>query len=87
LRLKRKALVNSSRGPKGGYWLMRPPKLISVAEVIGAVQESRRRPPAARAANEHEEIVSRLWTDAERKRHHFLSQVTLADLIEDGEAE
>jgi len=86
LRLKRKALVNSSRGPSGGYWLVRPPELVSVAEVIGAVQEGRKRSPGARAGSEHEEIVSRLWTDAERKRHQFLSQVTLVDLFGDKDA-
>ncbi len=81
LRLKRKALVNSTRGPSGGYWLVRPPELISVAEVIAAVQESRKRGRSDRTEDSHEQIVSRLWTDAERKRHQFLSQVTLADLL------
>src|SRR5690554_1959682 len=32
-------LVTSSRGPKGGYMLGRPPEQISVAEVIDALEE------------------------------------------------
>src|ERR1044071_5517171 len=34
LHLRRAGLIQSARGPEGGYWLARAPELISVADVI-----------------------------------------------------
>jgi Rrf2 family iron-sulfur cluster assembly transcriptional regulator len=39
-RLKRAGIVESTRGPGGGYTLGRPAAAISVAEIVGAVDES-----------------------------------------------
>lgn len=36
--LKRSALVNSIRGPRGGYILARPPKQIRVGDIVRAVE-------------------------------------------------
>ena len=35
--LRRAGLVRSQRGPVGGYWLAKPPELISLADIIRAV--------------------------------------------------
>ncbi len=81
LQLKRKALVNSARGPKGGYWLLRPPELISVAEIVGAVGKAS--PPGRPGAGDKTRagVLKQVWADAERKRHEFLAHVTLAQLL------
>ncbi len=39
-RLKRAGIVESTRGPGGGYTLGRPAAAISVADIVGAIDES-----------------------------------------------
>ena len=39
-KLRRAGLVNSIRGPRGGYVLSKSPDLIDVAQIIDAVEES-----------------------------------------------
>ncbi|MHC5034869.1 MAG: Rrf2 family transcriptional regulator, partial [Planctomycetota bacterium] len=77
LQLKRAALVNSTRGAKGGYWLLRRPALISVAEVVAAVETHRGRPPAPSSESPYDGAISRLSRDAQRQAQGFLAQVTL----------
>ncbi|NLW49326.1 MAG: Rrf2 family transcriptional regulator [Candidatus Brocadiaceae bacterium] len=81
LALKRRALVRSTRGPAGGYALMRPPALISVAEVVAAV-ESRRRTRAPAAGAGYAPLIDEVFAQAERQAHDFLVRVTLADLVD-----
>lgn len=87
LQLKRKALVNSMRGPNGGYWLLRPPELISVAEVISAVEKRRKGSRSGVTADAAGQVINQLWADAERKRREFLSHITLAQLLGAGSAD
>jgi len=82
LDLKRRALVNSTRGPAGGYWLVRRPARINVAEIVEAVEGS----TPGRSGPELEEVpcdraINRLWRQADRKIHEFLAGVTLEDLL------
>jgi Rrf2 family protein len=82
LSLKRRLLVNSTRGPSGGYWLVRRPGRIKVAEVVDAVQSAR----ARRDAPALEEVpcdraINEAWRRAERARHDFLDRLTLEDLL------
>jgi Rrf2 family protein len=82
LALKRRLLVNSTRGPSGGYWLVRRPGRISLAEVVDAVQNARTR----RDAPELEEVpcdraINRAWRGAEGARRDFLGGLTLEDLL------
>lgn len=35
--MRQSGLLNSRRGPEGGYWLARPPAEISVADIVRAV--------------------------------------------------
>jgi Rrf2 family iron-sulfur cluster assembly transcriptional regulator len=80
LRLKTRALVRSTRGPRGGYRLMRRPELISVAEVLDAVasDDDRRRNcvtvDECRAA-----ALEWLSDEMDAARRRLLSRVTLAD--------
>jgi len=82
LLLKRRMLVHSFRGSKGGYRLMRRPALISAAEVIAAASPGRR---AARAAALQQPYAGALdWlaqkmADAGRA---VLTDITLADLAD-----
>jgi Rrf2 family protein len=85
LALKRRVLVNSTRGPAGGYWLARRPGRITLAEVVDAVQG----PAAGRRAPQIEEVpcdraINRAWRQAEGAAHEFLARLTLEDLLRQG---
>ena len=84
-RLRRKALVKSVRGPGGGYRLGRPASSISVAEVIGAVDESvdaTRCGGLKNCQGEQRCLTHDLWEDLSAQIYTFLSQITLAELVE-----
>jgi Rrf2 family iron-sulfur cluster assembly transcriptional regulator len=80
LSLKRRALVNSARGPKGGYWLTRPPDRITVAQVIDAVDPRGKHPLAGQGS--YGDAVDRLWRTAQDAGWRYLAGVTLADVLE-----
>lgn len=83
-KLRRGGLVESVRGPGGGYNLSRPPAGISVAEIIIAINESI---DATRCGGERncqgDEpcLTHQLWEDLSMRIYDFLSGVTLADLV------
>ncbi len=83
-KLRRAQLVCSSRGPGGGYRLGREPVLISVAQVVEAVDESM---DATRCEGGHNcqdgEIclTHALWQDLNKHIYQYLSSVSLQELI------
>jgi Rrf2 family transcriptional regulator, iron-sulfur cluster assembly transcription factor len=83
-KLRRGGLVDSVRGPGGGYNLSRPPGGISVAEIIIAINESI---DATRCGGERncqgDEpcLTHQLWEDLSMRIYDFLSGITLADLV------
>jgi len=77
--LKKRALINSSRGSKGGYWLMRRPQLITLAEVIDAVEPREEVEPAPES--EHDRAVVELWNESLNRRQNYLAGITLANVL------
>jgi Rrf2 family transcriptional regulator, iron-sulfur cluster assembly transcription factor len=84
-KLRRAELVDSVRGPGGGYTLARPPENISVANIIVAVDE----PVDATQCGGRENcrgnqrcMTHDLWTNLNATIFSYLSQVTLASLVE-----
>lgn len=83
-KLRREQLVQSVRGPGGGYKLTCRADEISVAQVVDAVSESM---DATRCQGEGDCqggdicLTHYLWEDLSTQIHHFLSDITLADLI------
>ncbi|WP_018864232.1 MULTISPECIES: Rrf2 family transcriptional regulator [Thioalkalivibrio] len=89
-RLRRQGLVNSSRGPGGGYALSREPEGISVAEIIVAVDEPvdvTRCGGKANCNSESRCLTHDLWTDLSQQLYDFLSNRTLADVLERHQAQ
>lgn len=83
LSLKRAALANSTRGPGGGYWLVRPPAHTTVWDVVRAVERDAEFNPDAEVAEApYDGPINRLWRRVAAKRREILSGVTLADLLE-----
>ena len=84
-RLRKRALVKSTRGPGGGYQLGRGPVEIAVADVIAAVDESVDATRCGGLENchgDHRCLTHDLWQDLSEQIHEFLSGITLAQLVE-----
>ncbi len=83
-RLRRRGLVNSARGPGGGYRLKRPAAEISVADVIGAVDESVDATKCGGLKNcrgVDRCLTHDLWADLSDQIYAFLNNITLAELV------
>ncbi len=84
-RLRRQSLVDSVRGPGGGYQLAKAASETSVAEIIHAVEEPLDSRQCGGKENCHGEsrcMTHDLWEDLNQTVNQFLSGVYLADLIE-----
>lgn len=85
-RLRRHALVRSTRGPGGGYSLNRPARQIAIAEVIAAVDEpldTTRCSGAGNCQDGEQCLTHDLWTDLGQQIHAFLGEITLQDLLDE----
>lgn len=84
-KLRRHELVESTRGPGGGYTLARPAKEVTVADIIFAVDE----PIDATQCGGKEDcqddgpcMTHELWANLNRRMIEYLDSVTLADLVD-----
>ncbi|HKY02312.1 MAG TPA: Fe-S cluster assembly transcriptional regulator IscR [Burkholderiales bacterium] len=83
-KLRRHALVESVRGPGGGYYLARSPEAVSVAQIIFAVDETLDATQCGGKENCHEEtrcMTHDLWTRLNEKMYAYLESVKLSDLV------
>ncbi len=83
-RLRRQGLVNSTRGPGGGYRLARPTAEVSVADIILAVDEPIDATQCAGKENcldDHKCLTHDLWTALNAHIFDYLKAVTLAQLV------
>jgi Rrf2 family protein len=91
-RLKKAGLVESRRGPRGGYLLAKPPAEISMAEIVEALEGQIAPIECISASAEGDVTCSRegesndicptkiLWTRVQGSIVRTLSEMTLADL-------
>ncbi len=88
VKLRRAGLVESVRGPGGGYGLARPASEIRVSEVLGAVDETvSAMHTGAGASGGHsgtraQSLTNRLWEGLSAHVYVFLHQTRLSDVIE-----
>lgn len=83
-RLRKQGLVESARGPGGGYRLGRKPDEISVSDVICAVDESvdaTRCGGQKNCQGEDRCLTHDLWEELSSEITGFLSGISLADLV------
>jgi len=85
-KLRRAGLVDSSRGPGGGYRLSRTADLISMAEIISAADEplrvTRCDGDAVDGCVRGERCCAHdLWSSLGRQMMYFLSSITLDDVV------
>lgn len=84
-KLRRHKLVDSVRGPGGGYCLSRPGAQINVADIVRAVDESLDATQCGGKGNCKDEercMTHDLWTTLNSKMYEYLTSVTIADLVE-----
>lgn len=78
--LRHHGLVTSVRGPGGGYRLNRDTNVITVADIIGAVEDTPKKvavqPPSA-----FQDMAQDLWTSMDAKVFEFMQSVTLRRLV------
>ena len=83
-KLRRHGLVESVRGPGGGYLLARAADTVSVADVILAVDEPIDATQCGGRENCHDDrrcMTHELWANLNAHIFNYLRSVTLADLV------
>jgi Rrf2 family iron-sulfur cluster assembly transcriptional regulator len=83
-KLRRAKLVNSVRGPGGGYCLAKPTGNITVAEIIVAVDEPIDATQCGGKENCNDDrrcVTHDLWATLNEKMNDYLSSVSLADVV------
>ncbi len=83
-KLRRHHLVDSVRGPGGGYTLAKQLEAVSVADIIRAVDEPVDATQCGGKENCHEDhrcMTHDLWASLNVKIYEYLDSVTLAELV------
>ena len=83
-RLKKSGLVDSIKGPGGGYILSKDANEIVISEVIQAVDEDLETTACngkSNCHNNHQCISHNLWQDLGTEINNFLSDITLKQVI------
>lgn len=82
--LRHAGLVGSRRGQEGGYWLAKPAKEISVADVIRAVEgplaSVRGEPPEVTTYPGAAEPLQRVWIALRTSLRRVVEVVTIGDI-------
>ena len=87
LKLKKNNLVQSSRGPFGGYLLLKPPKEIKLSSIIKAVDEEVKTVGCKKESKKGFNgksikcITHDLWDELETHINNFFEKNTLEDII------
>ena len=87
LKLKKNNLVQSSRGPSGGYLLTKSPEEISLSSIIKAVDEKvktvgcKKESKKGCTGKSIKCITHSLWEDLEIHINNFFEKNTLHDII------
>ena len=86
-KLKKNNLVQSSRGPSGGYFLTKQPEEIKLSSIISAVDEKvktvgcKKESKKGCTGKSVKCITHNLWDDLENHINSFFEKNTLKDII------
>ena len=87
VKLRRAKLVESVRGPGGGYRLSRVPADIRVTDILGAVEETINALHAGAGAtgavsgSREQSVTNRLWEGLSAHVYVYLHQIRLSDVV------
>ena len=79
--LSRAGLVDSVRGPRGGYRLARPARDIKVSEIVALALTEDEEPAHAPGGALQEAVTHRLWQELDDAVREKLEGLTLDDLL------
>jgi hypothetical protein len=79
--LSRAGLLDSVRGPRGGYRLGRPRRDISVSEIIATALAESGEPAESPAGLLQSEVIDKLWGEIDLAARARLEDLTLDDLL------
>jgi Rrf2 family transcriptional regulator, iron-sulfur cluster assembly transcription factor len=91
--LKRAGIVDSRRGPRGGYTLKRPPEQIRLGEVVRALQgplddifapEDEEGKKKQRSGGGAQIVTASLWRELANHVSGWFDQVSVGDLVRRG---
>jgi Rrf2 family iron-sulfur cluster assembly transcriptional regulator len=88
MKLRRAELVESVRGPNGGYKLARPASEIRVSDILGAVDETVSAMhtgggvSGGLSGSKAQSLTNRLWEGLSAHVYVFLHQTRLSDVIQ-----
>ena len=88
--MRRGKIVESVRGPGGGYYLARPSTQISIADIVTAVDEPLDATKCGGMGNCHDDrqcVTHELWIGLNRKIYDYLASVTLQELADNQDKE
>jgi len=84
-KLRKQGLVDSARGPGGGYRLSRAANEIAVADVVTAIDEKVDATRCGGMGNCQDGkpcLTHELWSDLSRQLYEFLENISLGQLVE-----
>ena len=82
--LRSSGLVEGVRGPGGGYRLKKAPHLISIAEIIIAIEDAPEKTKDETVVNTNSNPITQLlWNELSEQLTAFLDSISLADVIKD----
>ena len=86
IQLKRSNLVQSSRGPSGGYILSKPPKEIKLSSIMNSIEKistvgCKKESKKGCNGKSIKCITHNLWDDLETHINNFFEKNTLEDII------
>lgn len=79
-RLRRAGLVAGRRGRRGGYRLARPADEITVADIVGAVDDEYR-PRSGRGARAGRKGAASAWDCVSNRLYEYLAGITLEQIM------
>jgi Rrf2 family protein len=79
--LSRAGLLDSVRGPRGGYRLGRPPRDIRLAEIVAVALSEDDETPHGPGGRLQTAVVDRLWRELDATMRETLQSLTLDDLL------
>jgi len=83
-KLRKSGLVESSRGPGGGYKLSRPAEHVYVAQIISAVDDNGDAGRTGKGDLQDQDacLTHELWKDLSEQIYTFLAGIDLAQLVQ-----
>jgi Rrf2 family protein len=83
--LRRAGLVQSQRGSKGGFLLVREPWQITILEIVTLVEGERKEKEVSDAKTLEKSLILEVWEQANTASIEVLSRFTLQDLCQQRE--